>query len=299
MNEQPGSTGPGSSGPEQSKLARLRARVRAMLRLRPSDTLRDAIEEFIAEEAGVPDGEERTLLRNILRIGARTVADVMVPRADVVAVEVSTSLAGVVAALNRGAHSRLPVYRDALDEVIGFVHIKDLLKFWEQPAGFQLERVVREVLFVVASTPVLDMLLEMRLKRIHMALVVDEYGGVDGLVTIEDLVEEIVGEIEDEHDRADRPQLARRPDGTVVADGRATIAELESLAGPIVSAAERDEIDTLGGLVAALCGRVPRRGELVAHPSGVEFEVMEADPRRARRLRIRNLRAPMADEAAE
>ncbi|MEQ9256962.1 MAG: transporter associated domain-containing protein, partial [Alphaproteobacteria bacterium] len=157
----------------------------------------------------------------------------------------------------------------------------------------------RKLLFVAPSMRVLELLLEMRVQRSHMALVVDEFGGVDGLVTIEDLVEEIVGEIEDEFDAAEGPRLVRRPDGSVLALARATIEELEDMVGPVVSDEEREESDTLGGLVVAIAGRVPHRGEVISHESGVEFEVTDADPRRIRRLRLRHLpAAPAADETA-
>jgi len=189
--------------------------------------------------------------------------------------------------MTRLGHSRIPVYRETLDDAIGMVHIKDVLAWRGEEESFELAKIVRRVLFVAPSMRVLELLLEMRVKRSHMALVVDEFGGVDGLVTIEDLVEEIVGEIEDEHDHDREPNLVRRPDGAIDADARAEIERLESEFGPILSEDEREDIDTLGGLVFSLAGRVPIRGELIRHPSGVEFEVLEADPRRIRRLRVR------------
>jgi CBS domain containing-hemolysin-like protein len=162
---------------------------------------------------------------------------------------------------------------------------------------FDLRAILRRVLFVAPSMRVLDLLLEMRRTRLHMALVVDEFGGVDGLVTIEDLVEEIVGEIEDEHDVDEGPKLVPSSDGTLLADARATIEEFEQRVGAVLSAEERSGIDTLGGLVFALAGRVPNRGELVSHPSGLEFEVLDADPRRVKRVRVRNIPPKPADAA--
>ena len=156
-------------------------------------------------------------------------------------------------------------------------------------ADFSLVGILRKILFVPPSMRVMELLLDMRMKRSHMALVVDEFGGIDGLVTIEDLVEEIVGEIEDEHDRTDGPMLIRRPDGTFDADGRATIEELEAIAGRLLSDDERENIDTLGGLVFSEAGRVPVQGDIIRHSSGIEFEVLDADPRRIKRLRIRGL----------
>jgi CBS domain containing-hemolysin-like protein len=176
--------------------------------------------------------------------------------------------------------------------VIGFIHIKDLVAARAGGRPFDLKSILRQVLFVAPSMRVLDLLLQMRLSRQHLALVIDEFGGTDGLITIEDLVEQIVGEIEDEHDIAEGPKLLPRPDGTLIADARATIEEFEERIGPVLTAEEREaDIDTLGGLVVHLAGRVPTRGELVTHPSGITFEVIDADPRRIRRLRLRNLPA--------
>jgi len=251
---------------------------------------RDALDVLIEEreDAEIPiDDDERTLLANILHLRDRAVEDVMVPRADIVAVDSRVELAEVIEMMTRLGHSRIPVYRETLDDAIGMVHIKDVLAWRGEEESFQLAKIVRRVLFVAPSMRVLELLLEMRVKRSHMALVVDEFGGVDGLVTIEDLVEEIVGEIEDEHDHDREPNLVRRPDGAIDADARAEIERLESEFGPILSEDEREDIDTLGGLVFSLAGRVPIRGELIRHSSGVEFEVLEADPRRIRRLRVR------------
>ena len=176
------------------------------------------------------------------------------------------------------------------------VHVKDMLPFLAKAKPFDLRSILRRVLFVAPSMRVLDLLLEMRRTRLHMALVVDEFGGVDGLVTIEDLVEEIVGEIEDEHDVDEGPKLVPASDGTLIADARTTIEEFEARVGPILNDEEREQIDTLGGLVFALAGRVPSRGELVFHPTGLEFEVLDADPRRVKRLRVRN--APKSPDQA-
>jgi CBS domain containing-hemolysin-like protein len=219
------------------------------------------------------------MLANILKQRHQTAYDIMVPRADIVAVDVRTGLDPLVRIMSKAGHSRVPIYRDTLDDVLGLVHIK---------------------LFVAPSMPVLDLLLEMRQSRVHMALVVDEFGGIDGLITIEDLVEEIVGEIEDEYDVSQGPKLVFGRDGSLVADSRATVEDFEKLVGPVLSDEEREnDIDTLGGLVFSMAGRVPTRGELVTHPpSGISFEVMEADPRRIRRLRIRNLPAAAQDAAA-
>jgi CBS domain containing-hemolysin-like protein len=289
-------------------------RLRGLLKTRQGEAqLRETLEEIIdeikdverEEISGVPiSSDERVMLSNILRLRHLTAYDVMVPRADIVAVDLETPLEELIDVMSRAGHSRLPVYRDTLDEVVGIVHIKDLLHHMRErkdASTFDLVDLVRRILVVAPSMRVLDLLLEMRLSRVHMALVVDEFGGIDGLVTIEDLVEEIVGEIEDEHDVAVGPKLIERPDGSLIADARTTIEEFEERVGPVLSDEEREEdIDTLGGLLFTLAGRVPDRGELVEHPpSGITFEVLEADPRRVKRLRVRNVTARALPAAAE
>lgn len=256
--------------------------------------LRDTFEELIEEhEERVEsiDPGERALIANILNLGGLTAHDVMVPRADIGAVGVNTSLEDLVSQINTDAHSRLPVYRESLDDVIGMVHIKDVLTEMGKDAPFSLRRILRKILFVAPTMPVLDLLLQMQMTHLHMALVVDEYGGIDGLITIEDLVEQIVGEIEDEHDVDTGPQLVPGPQDSMIADARLPVEQLEAAVGPILTDEERaEDTDTLGGLLFALAGRVPTRGELIVHPaSGVEFEILEADPRRIKRLRLRKL----------
>ncbi len=271
-------------------------------------SLRDTLEEII-EEIGEGEGDEagngpitddeRVMLANILKQRHLSAYDIMVPRADIVAVEVHTGLGELVAVMSKAGHSRVPVYRETLDDALGLVHIKDLVAFTSTQNRFDLNAIVRPVLYVAPSMRVLDLLLEMRQSRVHMALVVDEFGDIDGLVTIEDLVEEIVGEIEDEYDVVQGPKLEFGPDGSLLADARATVEEFEELVGPVLSEEEREEdIDTLGGFIFSLAGRVPTRGELIEHPqSGVCFEVLEADPRRVKRLRVSNLPRGSAVEA--
>ncbi len=259
---------------------------------------RNVLEELIDErdETEVPiDDEERLLLANILELKGRTIHDVMVPLADIVGVEAGTSLADLIELITSEGHSRMPVYDETLDGAIGMIHIKDVLAWRGRDQDFRLGDIIRKVLFVPPSMQVLELLLEMRAKRCHMALVVDEYGGIDGLVTIEDLVEEIVGEIEDEHDRTDEPVMSISEDGALYADARVTMEALEDRFGAIFSEEEHEDIDTLGGLVFALAGRVPVRGELINHPSGMEIEVLEADPRRVKKLRVRGL-TPVSDD---
>src|SRR5215468_322557 len=284
-----------------SPLQGLRNWLRSLRRGRNGETLRETIEELIEEtdnEVDAPISEdESALLRNILHLRNLTAYDVMVPRADIAAVPVDVELAELIRVMSTKGHSRLPVYRETLDDVVGMVHIKDVLTSLTGDRSFDLKAILREVLFVAPSMRALDLLLQMRLARIHMALVIDEFGGIDGLTTIEDVVEEIVGEIRDEHDVEPGPTMLARPDGSLIADARTTIEEFERRVGPVLSDEEREQdIDTLGGLVFALTGHVPTRGESVTHPSGIVFEVMEADPRRIRRLRIRNLTQRSASE---
>ncbi len=278
--------------------------VRNLGRPRNGEQLRDTIEELI--EVGARDSEtpinadEGQLIRNILHLNELTAADVMVPRGDIVAIEAGTSLQGLIKLLAKETHSRLPIYKRTLDDVIGMVHMKDVLPYWNSRKDFRLEMIKREVLFAAPSMKVLDLLTEMRATRIHLALVIDEFGGIDGLVTIEDLVEEIVGEIEDEHDDPDEVEFTETRPGVAIADALLRIEDFESVYGEILSEEEREYVDTLGGLVFYLASRVPTRGELIRHGSGVEFEIMEADPRRIYRMRLRHLPPRLAvEEAAE
>ena len=264
-----------------------------LMRLRNGeDSVREAIEELIEEsgdDVSSLENEERVLLSNILSLRDITVEDVMVPRADITALDINTPVSDLIKIINAEAHSRIPVYQETLDDAIGMVHIKDVMA--ARPIGEELElrNIMRDVLFVAPSMQVLELLLEMRVKRTHMALVVDEFGGVDGLATIEDLVEEIVGEIEDEHDQDENPQLTVNSDGSIEVDARASIEAFEEQVGKVLTAEEREEFDTLGGLVFSLAGRVPIRGELVKHSSGVEIEIVDADPRRIKSIRIHGL----------
>ena len=279
--------------PEHDRsFARLRNLLRLIRRPRNGESLRETIDEMIEEPPA--DGphplsaQERVLIGNILKVHDRTAADAMVPRVDIVALDVETSFPEVVKFMVEQGHSRVPVYRETLDNVIGFVHAKDLLGPAAERREIKLPLILRKVLFVAPSVPILDLLVQMRQARTHIAMVADEFGGIDGLVTIEDLIEEIVGEIEDEHDVADEPRLAERADGTLIADARTPIEALEEHQGVrLRPSGEQEEVDTLGGLVSSLAGRVPTRGEIIAHPSGIEFEVLDADPRKIKRLRVR------------
>lgn len=285
----------------------LLGRLRVLLGRRNNEhSLRESIAELVQEAAEAPavpgqipelDRHERALIANVLRLRGTTVDDVMVPRADIVAMSLDVTLEQAVAQIRREGHSRLPVYREELDDIAGMVHIKDVFAYVGKPEAFRLADILRRPLMVAPQVPVLDLLLQMRQARMHLALVIDEYGGVDGLVTIEDLVETIVGDIADEHDEAPAPRITERPDGALDLDARLPIDEFEARFGSILTDEERHaDIDTVGGLVVTLAGHVPARGEVLSHPSGAEFRVLEADARRIRRVRVR--RPPPQAEAA-
>jgi len=266
-------------------------------------TLRDILQEVIEEHSdsdALLNPQERLMLMNLAKLRELSVADVMVPRADVIAVDVSTSFGHLVRLFGEAAHSRLPLYRKNLDGVIGMVHIKDVFRLQsdldpDQPAP-KIEALRRDILFVPPSMPVVDLLIKMRATRIHMAMVVDEYGGIDGLATIEDLVEQFVGDIEDEHDVVEPEPLRLVAEGLIDADARAEVDALEEMIGRKLVIEQRDEdIETIGGLVVATAGRVPQRGEVIAHPSGIEFEVVDADPRRLKKLKVRFKPVPPAE----
>ncbi len=279
----------------------LLGRLRALLRKRNGDghSLRETLEELIEEneaddQRSVPEfsEEERAILLNALSFGELQVWDVMVPRSDINTVDIAAALNDVISAMRESTHTRMPVVRETLDDVAGMVHLKDLLPFWGDGKQFRLKAILRELLFVPPSMKVLDLLMKMRDTGTHMAIVVDEYGGTDGMVTIEDLVEEIVGEIQDEHDKILPPSLTECADGTLEADGRVEVEDLEKHLGQeLLEADRREDVDTLGGLIFTLLDRVPARGEIVRHPVGVEFQVLDADPRRVKRLLIRQTKS--------
>ncbi|WP_026345176.1 hemolysin family protein [Novispirillum itersonii] len=301
MNDDSSSRKPRDSGADDSgSLMSLLKRLIPGSRRGGDDAVREALEELIEDDdAEAIDSHERLLLGNILRLRDTTAYDIMIPRADIFAIDVSTPLADVAEQVGRTGHSRVPVFRETLDDVVGMILIKDLLPVIARGQTMDLRHLMRKVMFVSPAIRVLDLLVEMRLKRTHMALVVDEYGGIDGLVTIEDLVEQIVGEIEDEHDDDSEPEMLLTGDGTLTADARVALEDFEDRFGVVFSDEDKEDTDTLGGLVFRLAGRVPLRGELITHASGLEFEVVDADPRHIRRLRVRNLpQSPATVEGA-
>jgi CBS domain containing-hemolysin-like protein len=296
-------------------------RLRAFLGLKaPVSSLRDDLEEVL--EAGAPTSsdftpEERAMLKNILGLRTLRVGDVAVPRADIVAVPKDIAIGELLKVFANAVHSRLVVYGETLDDPVGMVHIRDLVAYLTNHAaatphdgpvagearpdrrpdfgvsGLDLSEplsetgLLRHLLFVPPSMPAIDLLVKMQATRVHLALVIDEYGGSDGLVSIEDMVEQVVGDIEDEHDDEIGPSITQEPDGSWVADARVGLDEVRDTFGEAFASMEgAEEVDTLGGLLVTLAGRVPVRGEILPGPPGYEFEVLDADPRRVKRLKI-------------
>jgi CBS domain containing-hemolysin-like protein len=290
-------------------------RLRGLLGL-GAGSVRDDIEDALEGEDTNADftPQERAILKNVLALHDVRVADVMVPRADIIAVPGDTPFGEVLALFRTAGHSRLPVFGETLDDPRGMIHIRDFVDFLASEPEFGLVRpteaetsaanrnggvevgmgmrlsdapILRPVLFAPPSMPALDLLVKMQASRTHMALVIDEYGGTDGLVSIEDVVEAIVGDIEDEHDEAERPQVAPASDGGFLVEARASLDDVSEAVGfDFASMVEAEDVDTIGGLITAIAGRVPGRGEIVAAPEGFEFEVLDADPRRIKRLKI-------------
>jgi CBS domain containing-hemolysin-like protein len=263
--------------------------------------------------------QERTMLKNILGLRERRVEDVMVPRADIVAVQQDISLGELMKVFEGAGHSRLVVYNDTLDDPLGIAHIRDLIAYMAEratvkpeaaghhdplPANLDLRevdlsvplsstKIVRALLFVPPSMPVIDLFAKMQATRIHLALVIDEYGGTDGVVSIEDIVEQVVGEIDDEHDEEEAPSMVRQPDGSFLAAARASLEDVVAALGEEFDVGDAaEEVDTLGGYLFTKIGRVPTRGELVSGPGNFEIEIVDADPRRVKRLRIYRKKLP-------
>ena len=292
---------------------------RALFGLKPGtirSDLKDVLDAMTPGESGFSPEESR-MLKNILGLRERRVGDVMVPRADIISVQQDIPIGELLKVFTGAGHSRLVAYNDTLDDPVGMVHIRDLIAFMTKhgavdpeknakrkkplPAGLDLKaidlamplsvaRIMREILFVPPSARAMDLLARMQATRIHLALVVDEYGGTDGIVSIEDIVEQIVGEIADEHDEDETADVVRQPDGSYIADARAKIEDVVGIVGhdfDIGDAAE--EVDTLGGYLVTRAGRLPLRGEIIPGPDLFEFEVLDADPRRIKRVRISRL----------
>ncbi|QNT79072.1 hemolysin family protein [Entomobacter blattae] len=301
-----------SSNPPLSLLARLRNYFIHFNDRNTDGGLRHSITKLIQQadsgeakaESSTPlsemDQQERALLANVLKLRDITADDVMVPRADIIALPLETSLDQALAFTRQENHSRIPVYEGELDNIVGMLHVKDLIAYIGEKAEFQLKSILRQPLMIAPQIPVLDLLLQMRQKRIHLALVIDEYGGVDGLVTIEDLVETIVGKIDDEHDEPETPMLVERPNNTYDISARMPLSEFEDKFGPILTDEERhSDIDTVGGLVFRIAEHVPAKGEVLTHKSGFVFRVLDADARHIYRVRLKTPTLPIQPENQE
>jgi len=309
---------------EEGWLARV---VRALFNWKPNSARADL--QTVLENGSLGEGgfspRERTMLTNILALRGRRVDDVMVPRADIIAVQQDIWLGELIKVFEGAGHSRLVVYNDTLDDPVGMAHIRDVIGYMVRraqhgaakskrkkpfPAGLDLKaidlsvslaeaKIIREILFVPPSMPALDLLAKMQATRIHLALVIDEYGGTDGIVSMEDVVEEVFGEIEDEHDEDDTPAIVRQPDGSFLADARAQLEDVVATVGPEFDIGDiGDEVDTLAGYVMTRAGRLPSRGQVVAGPGDFEIEVLDSDPRRLKKVRITRGRPGRAERAA-
>jgi CBS domain containing-hemolysin-like protein len=279
---------------EPSRLARLTRRAWRALRAKGAEAVVAAALDGQDGPGEAIDGAQRDMIMKAVRFDRLRVADVMTPRAAIMALDIECNLGEAARAFADSQHSRLPVYRDTLDDPLGFVHVKDILALLTpnedgvaaaKPSDNVLPKLKRDILFVPAAARLPALLVKMQASHIHLALVVDEYGGTDGIVSIEDLVEQIVGAIEDEHDEQSS-FVQPRGGGVFEADARASVEEVERALGAAL-AIEGGDFDTIGGLVAALAGRLPARGEILHHRAGFDFEVLDADPRRVKRVRIK------------
>lgn len=282
-----------ATGARQSFMSRLKSALWP-----GGDSTRDGIRELIEDgrAEGVLRPEEQKIIGNLVSLEDKWVDDVMVPRADIIALPADTPVDDMVRKFIESGYSRLPVYRESLDDVFGMLHIKDLMHFWGAQGTQEFSHMLRDVMFVPPNMPILDLLMRVQSNGVHMALVVDEYGGVDGLLTIEDLVEAVVGEITDTHDRSTTPEIRVQHDGSLIVDARVPVADLESHVGLHLLDEDREEdIDTIGGLIFDLADRVPARGEEISHPSGLRMIVLSADPRRIHSIRVLLPRTPAAE----
>ena len=257
-----------------------------------NNNLKQSIETVLDSDLKDTEGiskHERLMLLNILKIDGIRSSDIMIPRADIGAVELNDSFEKVLEVFIKEAHSRVPIYEKNLDNIIGMIHIKDLVNYQNQnktETNF-LQNLKREILEIPPSMPVLDLLLKMQLTRLHMGIVIDEYGCTDGLVTIEDVIEEITGEIEDEHDEKNLPMLIKSSVNTFEASARIEIDELQKVTNvEFLNSYDNDDVDTLGGLIFSITGRVPQRGEIIKHTSGTTFEIKDADPMKIKSVKV-------------
>ena len=284
----------------------LRNYISKKFKKEPELPLIDRLEDLIdsspeGSEDVDDDGSEITLVSNVLGLKELTASDIMVPRADIVAAKMDTSFDDFIKIFSSNHFSQIPIYKNTLDEVVGIVRVRDFLPYVKNPEAFNIKNLLKDVIYVVPSIQLPELLVEIKASPNHMALVVDEFGGVDGLVTLQDVVAEIVGEIQQQQDIF--PQMVSKQDGSFIADAKMLVSECEDilevdLMGPLEDDEnERPDIETLGGLTMLLAGHMPTRGEIFTHPAGVEFEIADADPRRVKRVIIRRT-APTSSNSA-
>jgi len=264
------------------------------------DRLEDLIESDpeATNEINADDTSELALVSNVLGLKDLTAEDIMIPRADIVAASVDVTLDEFIEIFSKNTFSQIPIYKDTLDNVVGIVRVRDFLPYIKNPETFNIESLLKDVIYVVPSIQLLELLVEIRGSVNHMALVVDEFGGIDGLVTLHDVVSEIIGEIQ--QNQSIFPQVITKQDGSLIADAKMLVTRCEELLNvdllkPLLEDEEEPEIETLGGLTMLLAGRMPTRGETLLHPSGIEFDIIEADPRRVKRILIRLPQEKAAD----
>lgn len=255
------------------------------------ESLRETIEELIedsdAQESSIESGE-RALFENILNLRNLTVHDVMIPRADIISAPINGEANEIIELMIQHKLTFLPIYRETLDRIVGTIQVKDAFAWLQNGKQGSIKNLIKDALFIAPSMWTLDLLIQMRETGVRVAFVVDEYGGIDGLVTFTNVISEVIGDIQDASDQKNRKSIEIKADGTVIADGRVPLEELQEVLGEVpILKADDEDIDTVGGLVIFLAGHVPVRGEVIRHPEGGEFEVLEADPRRIRRLKMR------------
>lgn len=292
-DDEPGGESQSNLGSKPTPLTKkVKGGILRLLRFGKTNSLEEEVAELIEEHSGDRnvDAEERSILHNVIGMRDSTVDDVMIPRADIIAVENTATLDELKNVIISHEHTRTPIYKGSLDNVIGFVHIKDLVPFLGTAKEFDINTVLREILYVAPSMKVLDLLKQMRAKRVHMALVLDEYGGTDGLVTMEDLMEEIVGDIEDEHDEIEEEEIKQLDENTYEVNARISVEDLEEKLGvQLITDDEDEDFETVGGMIFFMLGHVPVNGEVVRHHCGYDFEILDAEPRRINKLLVRRV----------
>ena len=268
--------------------------INSFFGFKKKDNIKKVLEDIIVENGDehtkIDDGTKK-IFKNVINLSDKSIEDIMIPRADIDAISEDMSFSELVSYIDKPKHSRIPVFQDNLDKVTGMLHIRDLFRQMNKSEKIQkkekiIKKLTRKILFSSPSMKILDLLLKMRSEQIHMSIIIDEFGGTNGLVTIEDLVEEIVGEIKDEHDLEQTNEIKKVSKKIYEVSARVTIEDFEKKVGVFLKTKERDEVDTLGGLVFFLIGRIPERGEVISHSSGIEFSIIDADTRKIKKMQI-------------